>query len=138
MPVYIWQKDAFLKFCEVESLGDESVKKDIIRNQRTFGPVSFWAFLQKWHELHAECPDIEHWQKYSIDSDVGKDKNFMGNNPVIYGHGGWNRWLVYNDGEMMMSRLMAPGPEWIASAKFQGFRIFPDAIGMEQLFWQWV
>jgi len=120
MPVYIWQRDAFRKFVAVESLGDKKITDDMIRHQReSMGMQSFWAFLQKWHEYYIKDPLLMSFgPKFKIESDNS------GSNTVIYGYWGWNRWVVYNTGEMLLHRYSTQ-EEYIKEAKRQGFRIFP-------------
>ena len=117
MPVFIWEKDAFLKFVEAESSGDKNIAASLIRHQRDFGKCSFWAFYQRWQEMYVIDPEITKTQpSFSIDVE---------GNYAIYGYGGWNRYMVLNTGEIVFLREFAERDEDLRLGEKAGFRISP-------------
>ena len=108
MPVFIYEKDAFRKIVAVEN------SPDYVRQQRTFGDCSFFAFFQKWQEMYVLDPDVV------LDEDVSLD---VGGSGTIYGHGGWNRYAVHGSGEIVFLRLQARDDDSIDRAIKERFRI---------------
>ncbi|MFA6364916.1 MAG: hypothetical protein WCW78_00750 [Candidatus Paceibacterota bacterium] len=113
MPVAIYDSDAFEKLVEVEG--------SLYRaQQNNIGFCSFGAFFRKWSALAADKKFIELRPEFAI---------HVGNNDMLYGLGGRNRYCVLNTGEILLIKESL-GPNvrdfYIERAHHAGFRIFPD------------
>jgi len=118
MSVLIYEPDAFDKMCQVE--GEEYRK---FKSKEEFGDCSFDAFLEKWQEVDAKT---KFWGVNF--SDESLDCPGLGikvnDTCVIYGLGGWNRYVVTLRGEIMMIESQVPVKNYIELAKRVGFRTF--------------
>lgn len=119
MPVMIYDEDAFEKMVEVEG---EDYRR--FRDKIRFGICSFEAFLETWKKLDSENTEFKNDRPgFSI----GVDRN-----GAIYGAGGWHRYIVRNDGEILFLRAAARGwpcdyhKEYVEKARAAGFRIFSE------------
>lgn len=123
MAVFIFEPDAFDKLVYVEGT-------DIIEHQKNMGICSFWAFLKRWKEIDAECPELKN--KYPNESFDVKG------NGAIYGWWGWNRYIVFYSGEIMMHWYFIESSmiDTLYRAIEIGFRIFPDEIKQDIPAWQ--
>lgn len=118
MAVYIWQENAFDKMAEVEG---EDWKRQ--QEEGLFGNNSFAVFKRQYEELVREAPNIKDLSEFAITITEEND-NGRATDSVIYGHGGWNRYVVLNTGEICFIELMAPSVEYVERAKKAGFRIW--------------
>ena len=109
MPVYIFEENALEKIIEVEG---ERYRR--FSTEKEFQTCSFEAFLKKWNEDCKDYPEIINYRPCFGISVEG--------NGAIYGWGGWNRYILYNSGEIA---LLNPSsiPEDIEKAKKVGFRM---------------
>ncbi|MDP2676247.1 MAG: hypothetical protein Q8O83_00990 [bacterium] len=82
MPVFIYEKDAFEKFAQVECGDDKELKKEFMRDHaEKMGGFSFQAFLKKWNKMYAKDPSIKKERKRVIDVDGSiKIRGLYGNN----------------------------------------------------------
>lgn len=110
MPVFIYEKDAFRKIVAVEN------DPAYVRQQRTFGDRSFFAFFQKWQEIYV----LSTQSTTILFADMAIDVDGAG---TIYGHGGWNRYVVYGSGEISFLRLQARDQDSTDRAIKEGFRV---------------
>lgn len=115
MSVFIYESDAFEKFVYVEG-------EEVREHQKNMGICSFWAFLKKWKEIDAECPELKIKYPKGTLSVEG-----MG---AIYGWWGWNRYIVFCSGEIMMHSgfVGLSAIDTLYRALEIGFRIFPDEL----------
>lgn len=113
MSVYIYEPDAFDKMVLVE--GGE-YRKYGTRNH--MGDASFEAFLELWLKRWTENPWFPSRRpRYVIQIDSCSVS--------IYGFWGWNRYLVYNTGEIVLHEFFAEKSDIIEAEK-AGFNIWPD------------
>jgi hypothetical protein len=114
MPVYIYEEDAFERMAAVEQ--DERWIE--MQNDGRFGDCSFQAFHDEWvrnYEPRQESMSL-------VQRRAGLSVNGTG---AIYGAGGYNRYTVRLDGEIMFLRMLARSEKCVARAEEQGFRVFP-------------
>jgi hypothetical protein len=119
MSVFIYEKDAFKKFIEVECGDDEQEKNSFISQHNNFGCCSFSAFLKEWQEFHERNREEnpEYFDKYIMCLSVD-------GNGAIYGNGGYDRYAVSNTGEMLFIERLARNEEAKDRAKKAGFNFF--------------
>jgi hypothetical protein len=112
MAVFIWEKDAFKKVCEVEAKGHEELRDEYIEQDRNFGPVSFFTFLRAWQEVYVREPELTTHTGFMT----------INGNGAFYGRLGWNRYCVAYTGEIVLLEQQSTR-ECIALAKELGFKI---------------
>ena len=109
MTVYIYEKNAFEKMVKVE--GEEYVKN---RGKGKEDIFSFSAFLEEWNEKFKPNSNV-------VNSE-SREAIRVGGNAAIYGLGGWNRYFVYSDGEIVFSKSHSV-PKGIEKAAQAGFNL---------------
>ena len=123
MPVYIDDRDAFRRLVIVESGLSVDQGREYLRHQKNFGMCGFAAFRSEWRRAHK--PELRRSKKYrevaNEHDSVSVDKN-----GAIYGLGGWTRYTVRGDGEIMMIEGFQTSEQQIRLARIMGFRIFRD------------
>ena len=114
MPVFIYERDAFRKMIAVEG-------PEYPRNQRFFGSVSFGAAKREWDKFFRDNEELRNSRPEFV---IGITAQDVG---IIYGLGGWNRYVVLNSGEIMLTGDMSSPRcrKCIEPARRIGFRIFP-------------
>lgn len=113
MSVYIYDPDAKAKIALVE--GERWLEHDLNAAYRS-STSCFDAFLAEWKAIEAvTTPDAREI--------LNSECLTVRGNPAIYGLGGWNRYFVRYDGEIMFSAYHASNPEKEAQAKDAGFRV---------------
>ncbi|MFA6407106.1 MAG: hypothetical protein WCV80_00170 [Candidatus Paceibacterota bacterium] len=114
MPVYIYDSDAFEKLVEVEGSAYRV-------QQNNIGFCSFGAFFQKWSAFVSSNKKFTELRpEFAI---------HVGDNSMLYGLGGRNRYCVLNTGEIMLLKTsLSPNTLdfYTERAHHAGFRIFPD------------
>ncbi|MCK4859935.1 MAG: hypothetical protein KAS87_05195 [Candidatus Omnitrophica bacterium] len=108
MSVFIFEPDAFAKLCQVEG---EEYREEAKEN---FSDSSFNAFKKHWEDVNSKNPEIKEECK-----DVAIKIN---KNPSIYGLGGYNRYIVYYSGEIVLLKSSAKNRIYIERAKEVGFK----------------
>lgn len=113
MPVYIFEEDAFEKLVEVEG---EGYRKE--KTKERFGICSFDAFLEEWNQNYKNRPSLRgNQERFAINVEENK---------AIYGFGGYNRYLVLNDGEIAFLTPAARTIEDAVKAEKIGFQMWGE------------
>ncbi|MEK7630186.1 MAG: hypothetical protein AAB432_02260 [Patescibacteria group bacterium] len=113
MPVFIFQKNAFKKMIQVEGEGFRERENDT-------DDYSFKAFHDHWKNLSKNNKRYSPRVKAEFTISVHDSS-------TIYGFGGWHRYVVMNNGEILLikSSVLKWKQEWILKkAKKVGFKIF--------------
>jgi len=121
MSVYIYQDDAFDRLCAVEG---EEFREAI----NYTGDVSFSSNLEQWRKATKECPALVNDPKLADLCFWYRPNSIDG---VIYGLGGWHRYIVTNCGEIVFLRLFCAisphgagsSDQHIKQARLIGFKI---------------
>lgn len=90
MTVYIYQQDALQRLAVVEGahwLREQELRRD--------SPYGFYAWLQAWQAKVAAGPD---YVEEPVRSFLERDGD-----GAIYGEGGYSRYTVRSDGEVLLS-----------------------------------
>lgn len=126
MPIFIFEPDAFDKLVLIEGPDYECHRDDT-------GICSFKAFWERFELMKLINPDIAN-RKSKTHLEVD------GNNE-IYGKGGFNRYIVLNNGEILFQKFNA-SKDARRKAREIGFRIFPTDVDKEnplpQRVWQFL
>lgn len=126
MPIFIFEPDAFDKLVLVEGPDYECHRDDT-------GMCSFNAFLERFELMKLTNPDIAN-RKSKIRLEVE-------GNSEIYGRGGFNRYIVLNNGEILFQKFSSSNDAERRARKI-GFRIFPTDVDKEnplpQRAWQFL
>lgn len=115
MPVFIYQPDAFDLMCKAEE-ADQRWHDSILAGE--FRNAGFPAFLEAWRrweaattpEYRASCR-VRHTGRVHVDSF----------NVTIYGLGGYHRYLVEADGELVVIAAMCMSQEALDQVRSVGF-----------------
>ncbi len=110
MPVYVYQEDALDKLIEVEGeRWGREVKAGLMRN------CDLATLLEAWKVYQVEFPE----NKDNISPRVALDRG----ESCIYGSGGYSRYFVKFDGEIVLLAWSADLRGTIDRAKAAGFSI---------------
>ena len=111
MSVFIHEPDAFDKLIKVEG-GSSQDGRDYMMH-------SFEEFLKKWKALVKMDPGF---RNITPELAINTEEN-----SYIEGHGGWNRYVILNTGEIMLheSFVRYKDQVTIERARKAGFKIFP-------------
>ncbi|MCL5018594.1 MAG: hypothetical protein M1416_02390 [Candidatus Pacearchaeota archaeon] len=86
------------------------------KTKEEFENCSFDAFFEEWEKNYSKHPERRNYKpEFSID---------VHGMHSIYGWGGWNRYLVFNNGEIAFIRGLARFEFCVDDAKRAGFRIW--------------
>ena len=109
MPVYIFEESAFEKILEVE--GERHRR---FMTEKEYGVCSFEAFLRKWCRDFKYHPSLKNYNpRFAIDVE---------GNRAIYGLEGYNRYVVFNNGEIALLKASS-NRIYIEKARKAGFRM---------------
>lgn len=114
MPIFIYEPDAFEKLCESEGPGYKE-------NQENFGDCSFAAFLAEWEKTWKP-----HYEYFKNKKNASRDFVRVNGNGMIYGLGGWNRYIVDMLGEILFHIDFAEAEKYTEKARKVGFTIFGE------------
>ena len=129
MPVYIYDTDAFDKLVAVEG---ERFRQD--GSEYMSMGTSFGAFLRVWNWLSGDAEAMEAMIDSGMNLTTGLltcldnppeyvTKYWLGYSEVIYGLGGFNRYMVLTDGEIRFSAFHGT-EEKIELAMSVGFNVY--------------
>ena len=114
MPVYIYEDDAFDKMAAVEQ--DERWAE--MQKDGSFGhSCLFSSFLEEYNRWKESGYPPEELSRHSL---------LVDRNGAIYGSGGFNRYTVRGDGEIIFLTGLARSGADRDRAVEQGFRLFPS------------
>ena len=108
MSVFIFESDAFGKLCLVEGKEYREEAKE------SFSDSSFNAFKKYWENVNSKNPETKEKCKDVVIK--------INDNPSMYGLGGYNRYIVYYSGEIVLLESSAINQVCIERAKYVGFR----------------